>query len=92
MTDMTAKEMVDKLVENVVMYGTGFTKLTRDEQGNLVTSIVPIEDYMYINGKPEWVGLTDEERIQILVDAVPNKYDDKKIVEAIEAKLKEKNT
>ena len=39
----------------------------------------------------EWVGLTDEERIDILVDAVRTKWDDREIIKAIEAKLKEKN-
>ena len=48
--------------------------------------------YTHPQPKREWVGLTDEERNQILVDAIPNNYNDKKIVEAIEAKLKEKNT
>jgi hypothetical protein len=38
-----------------------------------------------------WVGLTDEERIDILVDAVHTKWDDQEIIKAIEAKLKEKN-
>ena len=40
----------------------------------------------------EWVGLTDEERIDILVDAVRTKWDDREIIKAIEAKLKEKNS
>jgi hypothetical protein len=39
----------------------------------------------------EWVGLTDEERIDILVDAVHTKWDDQEIIKAIEAKFKEKN-
>jgi len=38
-----------------------------------------------------WVGLTDEERHEILVNAVHHKWDDRKIVKDIEAKLKEKN-
>jgi hypothetical protein len=39
-----------------------------------------------------WVGLTDEERIDILVDAVHTKWDDQEIIKAIEAKLKQKNS
>jgi hypothetical protein len=42
--------------------------------------------------KRTWVGLTDEERNEILVNAAHHKWDDRKIVEDIEAKLKEKNT
>ena len=42
--------------------------------------------------KGEWVDLTDEERNEILVEAVQDKWDDKEIIKAIEAKLKEKNT
>jgi hypothetical protein len=45
-------------------------------------------------GKPkrEWVGLTHDERLEILANAVHHKWDDYKIVKDIEAKLKEKNT
>jgi hypothetical protein len=42
--------------------------------------------------KRQWVGLTDEERIDILVDAAHTKWDDQEIIKAIEAKLKEKNS
>jgi len=38
------------------------------------------------------VDLTFAERNEILVNAVHHKWGDRKIVEAIEAKLKEKNT
>jgi len=46
----------------------------------------------YLKSQRTWVGLTDEERIDILVDAVHTKWDDQEIIKAIEAKLKEKNT
>ena len=39
-----------------------------------------------------WVGLTDEDKNEILVDAIKHEWDDRLIVEQIEAKLKEKNT
>jgi hypothetical protein len=39
-----------------------------------------------------WVGLTEEDKNEILVDAVRHEWNDKLIVEQIEAKLKEKNT
>lgn len=39
----------------------------------------------------EWVGLTDEDKNELLVDAVKHNWDDRLIVEQIEAKLKEKN-
>ena len=41
--------------------------------------------------KREWVGLTESERHEILVNAVDHKWDDRKIVKVIEDKLKEKN-
>ena len=52
----------------------------------------PSEGSVLFYKKREWVGLTDQERIDILVDATGNKWDDRKIIEAIEAKLKEKNS
>jgi len=39
----------------------------------------------------KWVGLTESERHEILVNAVDHKWDDRKIVKVIEDKLKEKN-
>ena len=39
----------------------------------------------------EWEGLTTEDKNEILVDAVRHNWNDKVIVEQIEAKLKEKN-
>ena len=38
-----------------------------------------------------WVGLTEDERNEILINAVHHKWDDRKIVKDIEDKLKEKN-
>ena len=40
----------------------------------------------------KWVGLTEEDKNEILVDAIRHEWNDKLIVEQIEAKLKEKNT
>lgn len=50
---MTNDELIEKLVKNVLMYGTGFTKLSMNQQGQLEISVVPIEDYMYIEGKKD---------------------------------------
>jgi len=40
----------------------------------------------------EWVGLTEDDKNEILVDAVRHGWNDRLIVEQIEDKLKEKNT
>jgi hypothetical protein len=40
----------------------------------------------------EWEGLTNEDKNEILVDAVRHEWNDRVIVEQIEAKLREKNT
>jgi len=40
----------------------------------------------------EWEGLTNEDKNKILVDAVRHEWNDRVIVEQIEAKLREKNT
>ena len=56
-------------------------------QNAMGAELVPV----YLHPK-EWVGMTDEERNEILVAAVQDKWDDKEIIKSIEAKLKEKNT
>ena len=40
----------------------------------------------------EWEGLTDADKNEILVDAIRHEWNDRVIVEQIEAKLREKNT
>ncbi len=40
----------------------------------------------------EWEGLTTEDKNEILIDATRHNWNDRVIVEQIEAKLKEKNT
>jgi hypothetical protein len=40
----------------------------------------------------EWEGLTEADKNEILVDAIRHEWNDRVIVEQIEAKLKEKNT
>ena len=39
----------------------------------------------------EWEGLTTEDKNEILIDAIRHNWNDRVIVEQIEAKLKEKN-
>jgi hypothetical protein len=39
----------------------------------------------------EWEGLTEEDKNEILLDAIRHGWNDRVIVEQIEAKLKEKN-
>ena len=56
-------------------------------QNAMGAELVPV----YLHPK-EWVGLTESERHEILLNAVHHNWDDRKIVKDIEAKLKEKNT
>ena len=39
----------------------------------------------------EWVGLTEDDRNEILIDAAKHNWDDRLIVKQMEAKLKERN-
>ena len=54
------------------------------------------EEVYKLSGYPlperEWVGLTEDDKNEILVDAVRHQWNDRLIVEQIEDKLKEKNT
>ena len=49
------------------------------------------EALLYSAPQRTWVGLTEDERNEILINAVHHKWDDRKIVKDIEDKLKEKN-
>ena len=40
----------------------------------------------------EWIGLTDEEMLETMAESMNSKVLNQKVYEAIEAKLKEKNT
>ena len=58
------------------------------EDGKLVVQVIP-QEQIY---KREWVGLTENEKADVLIgsDGRIMDYDD--VVDAVEAKLKEKNS
>jgi hypothetical protein len=77
-----------------------------EESLNLIKQLIDADNEVYAKGYEDgmaaesevqktlrpWVGLTDEDKNEILVDAIKHKWNDKLIVEQIEAKLKEKNS
>jgi len=77
-----------------------------EESLNLIKQLIDADNEVYAKGYEDgmaaesevqktlrpWVGLTEEDKNEILVDAVRHEWNDKLIVEQIEAKLKEKNT
>jgi len=77
-----------------------------EESLNLIKQLIDADNEVYSKGYEDgmaaqadvqrtlrpWVGLTEEDKNEILVDAIKHKWNDKLIVEQIEAKLKEKNT
>ena len=53
-----AKDLWEELMCNTLMHGTGFLKMQMNSQGGFDMSIVPIEDYRYLDvkfDKPETV-------------------------------------
>jgi hypothetical protein len=76
-----------------------------EESLNLIKQLIDADNEVYAKGYEDgmaaesevqktlrpWVGLTEEDKNEILVDAVRHEWNDKLIVEQIEAKLKEKN-
>jgi len=46
-----AKDLWEDLMCNTMLYGTGFLKMQKNEQDGFDMSIVPIEDYQYIDSK-----------------------------------------
>jgi hypothetical protein len=77
-----------------------------EESLNLIKQLIDADNEVYAKGYEDgmaaqadvqktlrpWVGLTDEDKNEILVDAIKHKWNDKLIVDQIEAKLKEKNS
>jgi hypothetical protein len=54
---------------------------------------IKIKDKLYTKPpKREWIGLTDEERVAVLIDKDGKVLDYENCAEAIEAKLKKKNS
>ena len=56
---------------------------------NITTRLAALED---TQEKKEWVGLTDDEKKAIYEQADAESWHDQPLLEAVEAKLKEKNT
>ena len=51
-----AKDLWEELMCNTLMHGTGFLKMQMNPQGGFDMSVVPIEDYRYLDArfdKPE---------------------------------------
>ena len=46
-----AKDLWEELMCNTLMYGTGFLKMQMNPQGGFDMSVVPIEDYRYLDAK-----------------------------------------
>jgi len=77
-----------------------------EESLNLIKQLIDADNEVYAKGYEDgmaaqsevqktlrpWVGLTEEDKNEILVDAIKHEWNDKLIVEQIEAKLKEKNS
>ena len=82
------EDVWQKAMENALVYGTGFVRF--DSMGGI--SVVDPEDYHYLE-KKKWVGLTDEEKYDVLEGATGDGgrvyYDT--LFRSYEAKLKEKN-
>ena len=91
------EDVWQKAMENALVYGTGFVRF--DSMGGI--SVVDPKDYHYLE-KKEWVGLTDvNEMVETeLTHYCNGEYDYltgardhlTDFAQAIEAKLKEKNS
>jgi hypothetical protein len=87
--DMTYKEFID-FVKSKCTYET----IYKDGEGRLILVIDLLSAYVMVNkAKHEWVGLTEAERIDILdAEITTQSTEHFALAQAIEAKLKEKNT
>lgn len=51
---METEDDFDKLVQNAILYGTGVLVMSMNEQMQLSTRVVPIEEYARLGGHLEW--------------------------------------
>ena len=86
--DMTYKEFID-FVKSKCTYET----IYKDGEGRLILVIDLLSAYVMVNkAKQEWVGLTEEERLECMgLDAVRLPPGWREVVGRVEAKLREKN-
>jgi len=109
---MIDKDWEDRLMQNTFSHGTGLMRMSLNKSGGIDVDVVDPKDYRHwirepqisINTKVvghvepqrEWIGLTDEEIIDVIHPLVmadmTDQATDYAIARAIEAKLKEKNT
>ena len=69
----------------------GFT-MTRQEQSEAAQYIRQLQqENLTLLGKREWVGLTDDEKTAIFMQAEFNDLTERQMYDVVEAKLKEKN-
>ena len=105
---MIDKDWEEKLMKNTISHGTGFMRMSLNKNGGIDVDVVDPTDYRfcikepqiqvsfnsevvgYVDPQREWVGLTDDEVYRIAFDLEGEHW--RKIADAIEAKLKEKNT
>ena len=78
----------DELFDLAEKAGLGFIRHASDKDVNKFEQLAAL----VASAEREWVGLTNEDKNEILVDAIRHEWNDRLIVEQIEAKLKEKNT
>jgi len=88
-------EQLSKIAQDLIRRKT---ELSQPEQDSVAMSdyMALMEKYAFLKAQRTWVGLTDEEIIDVIHPLVmadmPDQATDYEIARAIEAKLKEKNT
>ena len=53
---MEADDDFDKLMQNAMIYGTGVLVMSMNEQMQLSTRVVPIEEYTQLGEHLEWIA------------------------------------
>ena len=86
---MTYEEFIDFVKSECVL-----ETIYKDSEGRLILVIELLDAYVMVNkAKRPWVGLTEAERIDILdAEITTQSTEHFALAQAIEAKLKEKNT
>lgn len=91
MTDREAMQMALGALESSRVFVTSREKIKHSEGTKWYDERIEALRTALAQPEKEWVGLTDEERKAIYEQADTENWHDQPLLEAVEAKLKEKN-
>ena len=92
---MTDEQRLQMITEQLILVRDnlfrGLSKSMQKLQARSINEVLELPNYTQ-SPQRTWVGLTQEDKLAIEIDAAENDFTDLGVILATEAKLKEKNT